>query len=97
VKGNVVVNNAETLYELALLGMGLIRLADSDRGPGHPQRPPGGRARRRTSARATAAACGVHAGAAAAAPKVDAVIQFLREKFASVPWRLPHHGEKLSP
>jgi len=30
-------------------------------------------------------------------PRVDAVIQFLREKFASVPWRLPHKGERLSP
>jgi DNA-binding transcriptional LysR family regulator len=33
VKGNIVVNNAETLYELALLGVGLIRLADLIVGP----------------------------------------------------------------
>lgn len=30
-------------------------------------------------------------------PKVEAVIQFLREKFASVPWRLPHRGQGLGP
>ena len=33
VKGNVTVNNAETMYELALLGLGVIRLSDIIVGP----------------------------------------------------------------
>ena len=33
VHGNITVNNAETLYELALLGMGIIRLSDIIVGP----------------------------------------------------------------
>lgn len=96
VKGNVVVNNAETLYELALLGTGLIRLADLIVGPAI------------RSGRLVAVLVDEHqpeplplhavcTPARRRPPRVDAVIQFLREKFASVPWRLPHHGERLSP
>jgi DNA-binding transcriptional LysR family regulator len=89
VNGNITVNNAETLYELALLGMGVIRLSDLIVGPAissgrlvpilldsHQPEP-----------------LPLHAVSAPIRrrpPKVDAVIAFLAEKFASVPWRFPH-------
>ena len=86
VKGSITVNNAETLYELALQGLGVIRLSDLIVGPAirngklvpilvdsHQPEP-----------------LPVHAVYAAGRrrpPKVDAVIQFLAEKFSSAPWR----------
>lgn len=86
VKGTITVNNAETLYELALQGLGVIRLSDLIVGPAirngklepilvdsHQPEP-----------------LPVHAVYAAGGrrpPRVDAVIQFLAEKFASAPWR----------
>jgi DNA-binding transcriptional LysR family regulator len=86
VKGSITVNNAETLYELALQGLGVIRLSDLIVGPAirngklvpilvdsHQPEP-----------------LPVHAVYAAGRrrpPKVDAVIQFLSEKFSSAPWR----------
>jgi DNA-binding transcriptional LysR family regulator len=86
VKGSITVNNAETLYELALQGLGVIRLSDLIVGPAirhgklvpvlvdsHQPEP-----------------LPVHAVYMAGRrrpPKVDAVIQFLAEKFSSAPWR----------
>ena len=94
VKGNITVNNAETMYELALLGLGVIRLSDLIVGPAirsgrlvpvlldmhQPEPLPLHAVYTRTRRRP---------------PKVDAVIQFLVEKFASLPWRLPHPVGKL--
>ena len=89
VRGNITVNNAETLYELALQGLGVIRLSDLIVGPAirsgklvpilidsHQPEPLPLHA--------------VYAASRRRPPKVDAVIQFLVEKFAAVPWRLPH-------
>ncbi len=89
VRGNITVNNAETLYELALQGLGIIRLSDLIVGPAirsgrlvpvlvdsHQPEPLPLHA--------------VYAANRRRPPKVDAVIQFLVEKFATVPWRLPH-------
>jgi len=89
VRGNLTVNNAETLYELALQGLGLIRLSDLIVGPAirsgrlvpvlvdsHQPEPLPLHA--------------VYVAGRRRPPKVDAVIEFLVEKFASVPWRLPH-------
>ena len=88
VRGNITVNNAETLYELALQGLGIIRLSDLIVGPAirsgrlvpilvdsHQPEPLPLHA--------------VYAASRRRPPKVDAVIQFLVEKFATVPWRLP--------
>jgi len=89
VKGNITVNNAETMYELALLGLGVIRLSDLIVGPAI------------RSGRLVPILLDVHqpeplpvhavyTPTRRRPPKVDAVIQFLVEKFSSVPWRLPH-------
>ena len=89
VKGNVTVNNAETMYELALLGLGIIRLSDIIVGPAI------------RSGRLVPILVDVHqpeplplhavyTPTRRRPPKVDAIIKFLVEKFASVPWRLPH-------
>jgi DNA-binding transcriptional LysR family regulator len=89
VKGNITVNNAETLYELALLGLGVIRLSDIIVGPAI------------RSGRLVPVLVDVHqpeplplhavyTPTRRRPPKVDAVLQFLAEKFAAVPWRLPH-------
>jgi DNA-binding transcriptional LysR family regulator len=88
VKGNISVNNAETLFELALLGLGVIRLSDIIVGPAirngrlvpilvdvHQPEPLPLHA--------------VYTPFRRRSPKVEAVIQFLLEKFSSVPWRLP--------
>jgi len=93
VKGNVTVNNAETLYELALLGLGVIRLSDIIVGPAI------------RSGRLVPVLTDVHqpeplplhavyVPARHRPPKVGALIDFLVEKFASVPWRLPHPIDK---
>ncbi len=87
VKGNITVNNAETMYELALLGAGVIRLSDIIVGPAI------------RSGRLVPILADVHqpeplplhavyTPIRRRPPKVDAVIQFLVEKFASVPWRM---------
>ena len=94
VKGNVTLNNAESMYELALLGLGVIRLSDIIVGPAirggrlvpilvdvHQPEPLPLHA--------------VYMPTRRRPPKVDAVIQFLVEKFAAVPWRLPHPVGKL--
>ena len=89
VKGNVTVNNAETLFELALLGLGVIRLSDIIVGPAI------------RSGRLVPILTDVHQPdpwpvhavslpIRHRPPKVGAVIDFLVEKFASVPWRMPH-------
>jgi DNA-binding transcriptional LysR family regulator len=94
VRGNLTVNNAETMYELALLGLGVIRLSDIIVGPAirsgrlvpilldaHQPEPLPVHA--------------VYTPTRRRPPKLDAVIQFLVEKFAAVPWRLPHPVGKL--
>jgi DNA-binding transcriptional LysR family regulator len=94
VQGNVTLNNAESMYELALLGLGVIRLSDIIVGPAI------------RSGRLVPILVDVHQPeplplhavympTRRRPPKVDAVIQFLVEKFASVPWRLPHPVGKL--
>lgn len=96
VKGNLTVNNAETMYELALLGLGVIRLSDIIVGPAI------------RSGRLVPILLDVHqpeplplhavyTPTRRRPPKVDAVIQFLVEKFASVPWRLPHPVRAATP
>ena len=59
VKGSITVNNAETLYELALQGLGVIRLSDLIVGPAIRNRETGTRPRRFAPARAAARARGV--------------------------------------
>jgi DNA-binding transcriptional LysR family regulator len=94
VKGNITLNNAETMYELALLGLGVIRLSDIIVGPAI------------RSGRLVPILLDVHqpeplplhavyTPIRRRPPKVEAVIQFLVEKFASVPWRSPYPVAKL--
>ncbi len=89
VKGSITVNNAETAYEIALLGLGIIRLSDLIVGPAI------------RSGRLVPVLLDVHqpeplplhavyTPARRRPPRIDAVIEFMVEKFASVPWRLPH-------
>jgi DNA-binding transcriptional LysR family regulator len=96
VKGNLTVNNAETLFELALLGLGLIRLSDIIVGPAI------------RSGRLVPVLTDVHqpeplplhavySAARYRPPKVGALIEFLVEKFESAPWRLPHPLERATP
>lgn len=95
VKGSITVNNAETLFELALLGLGVIRLSDIIVGPAI------------QSGRLVPILLDVHQPEPLAVhavyspvrhrpPKVDVLIQFLVEKFSSVPWRLPPPVDKLA-
>ena len=87
VKGNITVNNAETLFELALQGLGIIRLSDIIVGPAI------------RTGRLVPILTDVHQPEPLPMhavylpfrhrpPKVGAVIDFLVEKFSSVPWRL---------
>jgi DNA-binding transcriptional LysR family regulator len=89
VRGNLTVNNAETMFELALLGLGVIRLSDLIVGSAI-------RAGRLVPVLVDAhrpeplPLHAVYTPTRRRPPKLDAVIQFLVEKFATVPWRLPH-------
>ena len=87
VRGSITVNNAETLYELALQGLGIIRLSDLIVGPAirdgrlvpllvdaHQPEPLPLNA--------------VYTAGRRRPPKLDAVIQFLVEKFAASPWKM---------
>jgi len=88
VRGNLNIDNAETLYEAALAGLGIIRLADLVVGraiqsgqlvpillDAHQPEPLPVHA--------------VYAPERRRPPRIDAVLQFLVEKFGSTPWRLP--------
>jgi DNA-binding transcriptional LysR family regulator len=88
VRGNLNIDNAETLYEAALAGLGIIRLADLVVGraiqsgqlvpillDAHQPEPLPLHA--------------VYAPVRRRPPRLDAVLQFLVEKFGSTPWRLP--------
>ena len=88
VRGAVAVNNAETLYELALLGLGIIRLSDIIVGPAvrdgrlvplladvhRPEALP---------------LYAVYAASRRRPLKVGAMIDFLVEKCADPPWKVP--------
>jgi len=87
VKGSITVNNAETLHDLALLGLGVIRLSDIIVGPAI------------RSGRLVPVLINAHQPeplplhalclpTRRRLPRVDAIVQFLVERFASVPWRL---------
>jgi DNA-binding transcriptional LysR family regulator len=88
VRGNLAIDNAETLYEAALAGLGIMRLADLVVGPAiqsgqlvpilldaHQPEPLPLHA--------------VYAPVRRRPPRLEAVLQFLVEKFGSTPWRLP--------
>ncbi len=88
VHGTITVNNAETLYELALLGIGVIRLSDVIVGPAI------------RDGRLVPLLVDVHRPEAlplyAVYPasryrplKVGAMVDFLQEKCADPPWKLP--------
>jgi DNA-binding transcriptional LysR family regulator len=89
VRGNITVNNAETMYELALLGLGVIRLSDIIVGSAI-------RAGRLVPVLVDAhrpeplPLHAVYTPTRRRPPRLEAVIQFLVERFAAVPWRLPH-------
>ena len=88
VHGNITVNNAETLYELALLGLGIIRLSDIIVGPAIRD----GRLvpllmdSHRPEALPLYA---VYAASRHRPLKIGAMIDFLLEKCADPPWKLP--------
>jgi DNA-binding transcriptional LysR family regulator len=88
VHGNITVNNAETLYELALLGLGIIRLSDIIVGPAIRD----GRLvpllmdSHRPEALPLYA---VYAASLHRPLKIGAMIDFLLEKCADPPWKLP--------
>lgn len=85
-RARVTANNAETLLELALLGLGLVRLPDVIVGPSLRE----GRLVPLFADRHVAEPVPVHAlypYARQRPPKVGAMIDFLIEKFADAPWR----------
>jgi DNA-binding transcriptional LysR family regulator len=94
VKGTLSVNNAETLYELALQGLGVIRLSDLIVGPAvrdgrlvpllvdaHQPEPLPLHA--------------VYAAGRRRPPRIDAVIQFLVEKFGDSPWKMAERPVRM--
>jgi DNA-binding transcriptional LysR family regulator len=92
VKGNLTANNAETLFELALLGLGLIRFSDLIVGPAIRS----GRLRPVLTEVHQPEPLPLHAvylPARHRPPRVGAVVDFLVERFADSPWRLlPERG-----
>lgn len=88
VRGSIAVNNAETLYELALLGLGIIRLSDIIVGPAVRD----GRLVPLLVAEHRAEPLPLYAvyPAGRFRPlKVGVMIDFLVEKCAGPPWRIP--------
>ena len=88
VRGRVTANNAETLLELAVLGLGLVRLPDVIVGPALRD----GRLVALFADTHVAEPVPVHAVypyARQRPPKVGAMVDFLVEKFADAPWRTP--------
>jgi len=92
VRGSVTVNNAETLYELGLLGLGIIRLADIIVGPAvrDGRLVPVLTDSHRSEALPLFA---VYPATRHRPLKTGAMIDFLLEKCADPPWRIPR--EKL--
>lgn len=95
VRGNLNVDNAETLYEAALAGLGIIRLSDLVVGPAirSGQLVPILLDAHRPEPMPVHA---VYMPLRRRPPRVEAVIQFLVEKFSSTPWRLPHPIGKVA-
>lgn len=94
VRGTVAVNNAETLYELGLLGVGIIRLSDIIVGPAVRD----GRLVPLLTDTHRAEALPLFAVYPAARHrplKTGAMIDFLLEQCADPPWRIPR--EMLAP
>jgi DNA-binding transcriptional LysR family regulator len=88
VHGSIAVNNAETLYELALLGMGIIRLSDIIVGPAVRD---GRLVPLLTDAHRPEALplYAVYPASRHRPLKVGAMIDFLLEKCADPPWQIP--------
>ena len=85
-RGRITANNAETLLELAVLGLGLVRLPDVIVGPALRD----GRLVALFADSHVAEPVPVHAVypfARQRPPKVGAMVDFLIEKFADAPWR----------
>ncbi len=96
VHGSITVNNAETLYELALLGMGIIRLSDIIVGPAIRD----GRLVPLLTDTHRPEALPLYAAYPATRHrplKVGAMIEFLVEKCANPPWRLPPASAAAAP
>ena len=88
VHGTITVNNAETLYELALLGLGIIRLSDIIVGPAIRD---GRLVPLLTDSHRPEALplYAVYASTRHRPLKIGVMIDFLVEKCADPPWRLP--------
>jgi DNA-binding transcriptional LysR family regulator len=87
-RGRITANNAETLLELAVMGLGLVRLPDVIVGPALRD----GRLVALFPDSHVAEPVPVHAVypfARQRPPKVGAMVDFLVEKFADAPWRRP--------
>ena len=85
-RGRITANNAETLLELAVMGLGLVRLPDVIVGPALSD----GRLVALFADTHVAEPVPVHAVypyARQRPPKVGAMVDFLVEKFADAPWR----------
>jgi len=94
VRGRVTANNAETLLELAVLGLGLVRLPDVIVGPALRD----GRLVALFTDTHVAEPVPVHAVypyARQRPPKVGAMVDFLVEKFADAPWRTPPSSPRV--
>ena len=96
VRGNVTANNAETAVQLAILGLGVVRLGDIL--VGDPLR------RKQLVPLLTRAhhvePVPIHAmylPGRHRSPKVAAMVDFLLEHFSHAPWRLPSRRSLRSP
>jgi DNA-binding transcriptional LysR family regulator len=88
VSGNVAANNAGTVLQLALAGVGITRLTDLTVGAALQS---GRLVRILTDCHYVEPIPlhAIYAGSLRAAPKVRAMVDFLLEEFGNAPWRLP--------